>query len=154
MKDNWFEFLLSLFEKTLAQLRAEPEAPSPATLDDQVAEPVSEVFEPLVVTKDQTQVEILRPLSQNAVRVVSVDERVKLTKKSQQFLFRLQRIGILSADMLEIILNQLTFSESRYVGLQETKWAVRKVLMSSMDADQTAFLDLILYQKEDGLALH
>lgn len=154
MKDNWFEFLLSLFEKTLAQLRTEPQTSSSLVSENQAEETSSEVFEPLVVTKNNTQIEILKPLSKEAIRVVSIDERVKLTKASQQFLFRLQQIGILSPDLFEVILNQLTFSESRYVGLQETKWAVRKVLMSSLNADQTAFLDLILYQKEDGLAVH
>ncbi len=81
-------------------------------------------------------------------------EQIKLTKTAQQFLLRMQKYGILSPANTELVLNQLIFSDSRYVGLDETKWTIRNVIADQLDADQMAFLDLVLYQKEDGLATH
>ena len=61
---------------------------------------------------------------------------------------------MLASDVFELIMNQLIFSESRFVTLQETKWSIRNTLANSLDAEQLAFLDLVLYHKEDQLPLH
>ena len=79
---------------------------------------------------------------------------MKLTKASYQFLMRVALWGVLAPDVLELIINQLIFSESRFVTLQETKWTIRSTLANSLDAEQLAFLDLVLYHKEDELPLH
>jgi Smg protein len=79
---------------------------------------------------------------------------VKLTKASYQFLVRIASLGVFAPELFESIINQLSFSDSRFVLLQETKWTIRSTLASSLDAEQLAFLDLVLYHKEDGLPLH
>ncbi|NYQ86079.1 DUF494 family protein, partial [Escherichia coli] len=57
-------------------------------------------------------------------------------------------------DQFESIINQLQFSESRIVTLQETKWTIRNALASSLNEEQLTFLDLVLYQTEDELTIH
>ena len=95
-----------------------------------------------------------RSADTHSMRVFTLEEEHKLTKASHQFLKRLERLGVLSSDVMELIINRLLFSESRFVNLQETKWTIRSTLADSLGADQLAFLDLVLYQKEDGLPLH
>ncbi|KTC66410.1 Uncharacterized protein conserved in bacteria (plasmid) [Legionella adelaidensis] len=153
MKDSLFEMLLSLFEKTLAQLKEtrvmkDQETASLENVDDTQADNT------MVLTKDDLTMNVIKSASIEATRVLTNDERVKLTKASYQFLMRLHNLEIISADELEKILNQLQFSDSRFVGLQETKWIIRNTLADSLAAEQLAFLDLVLYQKEDGLTLH
>lgn len=79
---------------------------------------------------------------------------MKLTKASHQFLMRMKLWKILNPESFEMIMNQLQFSESRIVTLQETKWTIRNALASSLNEEQLAFLDLVLYQSEDELTLH
>ena len=79
---------------------------------------------------------------------------MKFSKASYQFLVRLSSWGVVALDTVETIINQLIFSESHLVSLQETKWTVRNTLASSLDAEQLAFLDLVLYHKEDELLAH
>ncbi len=102
----------------------------------------------------QEEVEIVQSATQHAMRVVSPYESVKLTNASQQFLMRVHKMGLIDSEHRELILNRLANSDSRYVGLQETKWMIRKTLAHGLDNEQMAFLDLVLYQKEDGLMTH
>ena len=67
---------------------------------------------------------------------------------------RMSTWGIISPEALERIVNQLIFSDSRYVHLQETKWTIRNTLADNLAPEQLAFLDLVLYQREDELGLH
>jgi Smg protein len=62
--------------------------------------------------------------------------------------------GIISSETMEVIINQLLFSDSRYVTLSETKWTIRNTLAEHLDAAQLVFLDLVLYRKEDELPSH
>lgn len=146
MKENLFEMLLSLFEKSLAQLKKNSEKPS--------LEP-----EPVDVN-DLDELDIhqhmvcINEANEQSTRVITLIERMKLTKASYQFLVRMKQWGIVNHYVFEAILNQLQFSESRIVSLQETKWTIRNVLAESLEPDQLAFLDLVLYQKEDQLSLH
>ena len=79
---------------------------------------------------------------------------MKLTKASYQFLMRMKLLSIIDVDAFETILNQLQFSESRIVTLQETKWTIRNVLATDLDEEQLAFLDWMLYRTEDELTIH
>jgi uncharacterized protein Smg (DUF494 family) len=143
MKDNLFEMLLSLFEKTLTQLK---ENHIPTIEDHKSDESTSSVI--------TTEVSFVKSAQQHSMRVFTADEQMKLTKASYQFLMRMEALGVITADVLELIINQLLFSEARFVSLQETKWTIRNTLASSLDAEQLAFLDLVLYHKEDQLQLH
>lgn len=152
MKDSLFEMLLTLFEKTLAQLK---ESRAPEGKDPLIEKCQQEnAATPVLINKEEFSVEVIKSASSTAMRVFTLDEQIKLTKASYQFIMRLFNLEVLSPVDLEKILNQLIFSDSRYVGLQETKWIIRNILSQSLSAEQLAFLDLVLYQKEDELPLH
>ena len=144
MKDNLFEMLLTLFEKTLTQLKE-----SHASMSSDEANKDSQA-----TSNAQAYPSFIKPAHPDSIRVFTDFEQIKLTKASYQFLMRLALWGVLAPDLLELILNQLIFSDSRFVSLQETKWTIRSTLANSLDAEQMAFLDLVLYQKEDELPLH
>lgn len=147
MKDNLFEMLLNLFEKTLTQLKESHELKDTNGVDDKQAD---------VHGSSQTgkALTFVKAAHRDSIRVFTYDEQMKLTKASYQFLMRITSWGIVSSDVFELVLNQLIFSESRFVTLQETKWSIRNTLANSLDAEQLAFLDLVLYHKEDQLPLH
>ena len=144
MKDNLFELLLNLFEQSLSQLQKSNQSIDPDTLELN-GEEASDL---------ENQSLYIRTAQLNSTRVFTYDEQMKLTKASYQFLMKMKLLGIIDNDGLELIMNQLQFSESRIVILQETKWAIRNVLSSNLNEEQLAFLDLVLYQSEDELTLH
>ena len=148
MKDNFFEMLLNLFEKTLSQLRKSHTAvlENGANQDNNLGDPTAAGGDGKVV--------FVKEATENSMRVFTEVEQIKLTKTSYQFLMRLGSLGVLSKEMLELVMNQLLFSESRFVGIQETKWTVRHLFSNRLTAEQLAFLDLLLYHKEDKLPLH
>ncbi|KTC76764.1 DUF494 family protein [Legionella brunensis] len=140
MKDSLFEMLMSFFEKSLAQLK-----------EGQTADTDNQELDNASL---ENRTVFVRDAQNTALRVFTEDEQRKFTKASYQFLTRLMLWGIIAQETLELIINQLLFSESRFVTLQETKWTIRNTLADNLDANQLAFLDLVLYQKEDKLALH
>ncbi len=144
MKDNLFEMLLSLFEKTLTQLKEKHASTSKNDIDR----------EKQTDNHVGTDLAFIKSAHRDSIRVFTHQEQTKLTKASYQFLMRVSSRGVVAADVFELILNQLLLSESRFVTLQETKWTIRNTLADSLDAEQLAFLDLVLYHKEDELSLH
>jgi Smg protein len=162
MKDNFLEMLLSLFEQTLTQLKEAyiPELPDElSALNKLNAEQELNQATRVKVSSTsgkKTTIEMLwfRSANSQSTRVFTAEEQLRFTRASQQFLKRLRRLDVLSPDAMELVINRLMFSESRFVNLQETKWAVRNTFAERLSSDQLAFLDLVLYQKEDGLALH
>ena len=152
MKDSLFELLLDLFEKTITQLqeRYPREIPSETEVE---ASPVR-LAAPVIGQKATLQMALLQSASKYSCRILSPDERMRLTKSSYQLLERMSSWGIVSSDVMELILNRLMFSDSRFIQLQETKWTIRSTLAPTLDSEQLAFLDLVLYQKENGLAIH
>lgn len=147
MKNSWFELMLNFFEKTLTHLKEQYESDK-TNVGDLVGSPEAM---PRIV---RVQVEQIKSPQHRSVRVFTPVEQIKLTKASHQFLVRMASWGIVSSETLELIMNRLIFSESRIVSLQETKWTIRNTLAHGLDFDQVAFLDMILYQKEDRLSLH
>lgn len=145
MKDNLFEMLLNLFEKSLTQLQK-----SHKTGDQDSQDLIND--DELLDSTDQAL--HIKSAQHKSTRIFTYDEQMKLTKASYQFLMRMKLWSIIDVDVFELILNQLQFSESRIVTLQETKWTIRNVLASSLNEEQLAFLDLVLYQTEDELTLH
>lgn len=144
MKDNLFELLLNLFEQSLTQLQKKHESADPDSL---------ELHDEDTLHSDKQSLYI-RTAQLNSTRVFTYDEQMKLTKASYQFLMKMKLLGVIDNDGLELIMNQLQFSDSRIVTLQETKWIIRNVLASNLNEEQLAFLDLVLYQSEDELTLH
>ena len=148
MKDNLFELLLNLFEKTIAQLKEKRQATAP---NDESRDAGANLT---VAKRVGVEVQIFKEADDAATRVFTKEEQLKLTKASYQFLMQLQSMGLLSSKSLEIIINRLFFSESRFVSLQETKWTIRNTLEQHLNAEQLAFLELVLYCQEDDVALH
>lgn len=152
MKDSLFELLFNLFEKTLDELKQ-------AQLDDKtqaksVTEQHDDCLTPLIVSKDSVSMELVKEAHKKSIRVLTADERMKLTKASYQFLMRMLAWDVIDASVLELTINHLLLSDSRFVSLQETKWALRGILAETMSAEELAFLDLVLYHNEDGYVLH
>lgn len=141
MKDNLFEMLMSFFEKTLSQIK---ERQSPEINEDDSSEQGLDIH----------GVKIIQAAKRTSMRIFTSDEQMKFTKASQQFLTRMMLWGVLAEEVLEPVMTQLLFSDSRFVTLQETKWTIRNTLAPNLDTVQLAFLDLVLYQKEDELPLH
>ena len=153
MKDSWFEWMLNFFEKTITHLKEQSVAENTDAGDHGLLAEFDESagVVPKIV---RVQVEQLKSPQARSVRVFTPGEQTKLTKASHQFLVRMASWGIVSSETLELIMNRLIFSDSRIVSLQETKWTIRNTLANGLNFQQVAFLDLVLYQKEDRLPLH
>ncbi|WP_133137794.1 DUF494 family protein [Legionella rowbothamii] len=143
MKDNLFEMLLSLFETSLTQLQKNQKS-----ADAEAAAQMNEED-----TADE-QVVLVRAQQPTSTRVFTYDEQMKLTKASYQFLMRMKLWDVINAESFETIINQLQFSDSRIVTLEETKWTIRNVLSANLNEEELTFLDLVLYQTEEELTLH
>lgn len=138
MKDSLFDILLNLFEKTLSHLK-----------HDKALKGQNQ-FNALT---DTNECHIKAPEA-GSFRVFTEPELLRLTKASYQFLVRIMEAKIIQASIMEQIINKIIESDSRYVTLQETKWILRNKLAAHLSSKDLAFLDLILYQKEDGLPVH
>lgn len=147
MKDSLFEMLMTFFEKSLSQI-TEKKPHSDGNYDSNAGEEFDNDSEV------DNQSLIVKPANTQSIRVFTYEEQMKFTKASYQFISRMLLWGVIASEKMEQIINQLLFSESRYVTLQETKWTIRNTLAENLDASQLVFLDLVLYQKEDELALH
>jgi Smg protein len=143
MKDNLFELLLNLFEQSLTQLQKSHQSA------DQLA---TEQEGELITSDDQSL--YIRPAQPFATRVLTYDEQMKMTKASYQFLMKMKLWRVIDSDCFELVMNQLHFSESRIITLQEIKWTIRNILANTLNEEQLAFLDLVLYQSEDEYTLH
>lgn len=144
MKDNLFELLLNLFEASLDQLQKSHhsmEQDSQDLLENQ-----------LQSAEDQSL--FVRCAQEQSMRVFTYEEQMKMTKASYQFLMKMKLLSVLDDHDFEQIMNQIQFSDSRIITLQETKWTIRNVLAVNLNEEQLAFLDLVLYQSEDELTLH
>lgn len=148
MKNSLFDVLMNFFEKTLAQIKsAKSQIDSDYTID------VPSLESDVLIDEDVHNV-VIRRQKQNSIRVFTLDEQFKFTKASYQFIMRLMRLEIISTDIMELVINQLLCSDSAFVTLAETKWAIRSTLEDQLETEELAFLDLVLYQKDDQLPLH
>ncbi|KTD03789.1 Protein Smg [Legionella geestiana] len=147
MKDSLFAMLMTLFEKSLAQFREQ----ASLQMEDSTAA-VTEDTGPLPSATGQYRYHGTR--RDNTIRVITPDEQRKMTRASYQLLMRLQQWGVLTSEAFEQVLDQISFSDSRYVSEQETRWLVRNVLSDCLAPEQLVFLDLLLYQQDDARPLH
>ncbi len=145
MKDHLFEILLTLFEQTLTHLKKTQE---PSIIKEDTG---------FVTTQEQSkglQLEFINSVSPDSLRIFTTAEQLKFTRASYQFLMQFFSTHMVHSATMELIINRLLFSDSRFVSLQETKWMIRNTLAETLNADQLSFLELVLYQKEDRLPLH
>lgn len=157
MKETLFEMLLTLFETTLHRL-AEVSNPEnqhlPAAHDNKTDVKTHPLIRHEKTPHDLYQVLLVKDASPDSMRIYSLDEQFKLSKASYQFLMRLNSWGIISRDVMELIIHRLMLSDSHIVSLQETKWIIRSLLGENLSFDQLAYLDLVLYHKEDAIVRH
>ncbi|OGV26243.1 MAG: hypothetical protein A3F18_06015 [Legionellales bacterium RIFCSPHIGHO2_12_FULL_37_14] len=102
----------------------------------------------------ETNTYFIKESQERSNRILCLQEKIKLTSRSRRFLAQLRCIDIIGERTFELILNQLLFSSSEFVTLNETKWIILQTLESSLNENQLALLNLILYQKEDGITQH
>jgi uncharacterized protein Smg (DUF494 family) len=145
MKNNLFEYLLDLMEKTLSQLH-----------DDKNRAETQTAKVPAVSDSKKTVVKMqhLRSKSEKSLRVFTLPEQYKLTKASYQFINKLFMTGYVAPEIIELIINRLVFSESRFVSLAETKSTIWNTLVDVLDKEQLAFLEKIIYNEQYEGILH
>ena len=148
MKDSLFEILMNFFEKTLTQIKeANPE-------HDPISASSNHTTDLDALLPSNYGSQVLRQRHKESLRIFTPEEQFKFTKSSYQFMVRLMHLELIAPEIIEEIIHQLLFSESPFVTLQEAKWAIRDTLAPRLNQKQLAFLDLVLYQKEDRLPLH
>ncbi|WP_367606277.1 DUF494 family protein [Legionella sp. W05-934-2] len=143
MKTQLFNDLMLLFKQQFKDF-AEFVDIQPPTLSQDNVEPAKEDENPVVVIKEANP---------TSTRVYTPEELMRFTKASHQFLVRLHKMGIFSPDYVEMVINHLLISGSKVISLGETKWFVRDFIREELSDHQLAFLDLVLYQKEDQVSI-
>lgn len=157
MKETLFEMLLTLFETTLHRLTevgSRDHQHKPAAHDEIKSETAHPVVRDEKIPHGAYQVLFLKEAGADSMRIFTPDEQMKLSKASYQFLTRLNSWGIISRDVMELIIHRLLLSDSHIVSLQETKWIIRSLLGENLSFNQLAYLDLVLYHKEDAIVRH
>lgn len=144
MKDNLFEMLIQLFEKALTHVKETSEDKAPQKPGDDLFAGMGD---------DNTSL-ILGNASHESTRVYHEEETKKFTSASHQFLMRFCAMKLVSQEVMELILHQLSLSKDPVISLSELKWSIRKAVSNILDFEQLAYLDLVLYQKEDGILPH
>lgn len=145
MKDNLFELLLNLFEQSLAQLQKNQKTGNQDNTESHEEEQTD---------TEEGQFLYIKPAQQTSSRVLSFNEKIKLSAASSQFLIKMKLWGILDDQMFELVMNQVEHIDSSIINLQEIKWLIRQVLSDHLDEKQLPFLDLVLYQTPDELVAH
>lgn len=157
MKETLFEMLLTLFETTLHRLdevNASANQHEPAAHESSTGLMASSLARHDKVPHDVYHMLLLKEASPHSIRVLTRNEQMRLSKASYQFLMRLHTWGVISRDVMELIIHRLLLSDSHIVSLQETKWVIRSLLADNLTFDQLAYLDLVLYHKEDAIVRH
>lgn len=149
MKDNLLEMLMYFLENNL--LHSQKKNGNTTKSEDSLESESTHSHDEL---NFESETLVIKSPRLNSIRIFTKEEKQRLTKASYQFLMRLIQLDVIAQETLELIINQLIFSESRFVTLYETKYTIRNALAEHIDRKQLALLDLILYHKEDRLPLH
>lgn len=149
MKDNLLEKLMELFNDSLSK---RTKAAKSSDLDRNNVKDNAIDWNELSNIENNTY--FIRESEKKSNRIPCLQEKIKLTSRSSRFLVQLHHMNIIGEKTFELILNQLVFSNSGFVTLNETKWVIFKTLESSLTENQLALLNLILYQKEDEITQH
>lgn len=145
MKENLFELLLNLFEKSLEQIKQCTPSIEDAGTADAVEEKSEQEFSNLIEFKLPEK---------DSERIIIPEERIKMTKAAYQFLIRLNVTEVIGAKHFEQIMNQVLFSDSRIVNLEEMKWLTRNTLENSLDTMQLDVLDNLLFGDAEPITIH
>ena len=144
MKENLFELLLNLFEKSLEQIKQ----------GEFSADYLDNALEDELQGQDFSELIEINMPEKYSERIIIPEERIKITKAAYQFLTRLNLTDLISARHFEHIMNQVLFSESRIVNLEEMKWLTRNILENSLDDGQLELLDRVLFGDDEPVTIH
>jgi len=87
--------------------------------------------------------------SNNNFRIFSASENQKLDITCRDFIFFLQRQGILTAPTRELVIDRAMAIESKQVSIEELQWVCLIVLLSQPDEELAiAHMENIIYQEE------
>lgn len=93
---------------------------------------------------EEETLERVSDASDNSFRIFDEEECVKLNIYCQNFLHRVERLGLLLPKGRESIINQLMESEADYIGFDEVKWTFINSLNATLTERELLFLDFIL----------
>lgn len=141
MTDNLLDTLMDFVEETLTKIK----------------EARSETGEYLVTESNESGIRPYPLLNtskhalthQDSMRIFTSEEKFRFTKMSYQFIMRFMQLRLVEPIIMENIIHQLLHGGSRFISIEETKWAIINTLTNHLDTKQLAFLELILCRKED-----
>lgn len=139
MNDQLFEMLLSLFEQALSQ-RSERQAKTYENedLDD-------ELCPPFLVNQLP---------SEYSTRVLTMTEKLKLTKPALQFLYRMMQAKVLDALHFEEIMHAVLESEYAYVTLANLRQIIHSVLLEFLPSRELLMLEFALNLETMPTTMH
>lgn len=146
MKDSLLEKLMQLFDQSLSKRLKKPKQD---IMNHNEGNHVENWGDLSSIEKNSC---FIKGAQSQSKRILCLQERLKFTKKSHQFIEYLMQLDIIGEKTFELIMNQLLFSDSHFISLNEAKWVVHHTLVDSLDEQQLAFLNMILSLPEDNLA--
>lgn len=131
MKDNLLDTLKDLLLESIENTLSKPENElSNSENNDQ--------------SPDTKTVNKIADPSDKSFRILDEEECVKLNIYCQNFLHRVERLGLLLPTGREAIIDQLMDSEADYIGFDEVKWTFINSLNATLTERELVFLDFIL----------
>lgn len=92
----------------------------------------------------ETQFEYVSAPKAKSFRILDDEECVKLNVYCQNFLLRVERLGLLIPKGREAIIDQLVQYEADSIGFDEVKWTFINSLNTTLTEKELLFLDFIL----------
>lgn len=92
----------------------------------------------LACERDRPPLELSEPARGNTVRIFSDGELARLSTECRGFLFTLERLGILSPQQREIVIERMLALDADELDTEQLKWVVLMVL-SSQPGQELAF---------------
>lgn len=86
--------------------------------------------------------------SDNANRVFTIDESMKLTLGCRSLLTFAEKVGLLSPMTRELVIDELMAMDASVVNKDEAKWVIIKHSEKNLTDEQLAFLDYALTRNE------
>lgn len=122
------------------------------TLSNMASWVASHLQTPLPASSLQHSAETLYYPTQThtGLRVFSHYECLKISKKSREFLIKLEKMGILNPQIRECVIDQLIqfeTEENRAIPLTHTKWVIFQTLFHDAPPVHVAYLEWLLFRK-------
>jgi len=136
MKENIFDVLIYLFENYLDDnIDLQPDSEDIKTELLQAGFEQAEVNNAFNWLEALTEQSNIKPSISSAFRIFCPQEETKLNLECRNFLLFLERTGILTPTIREIVIDRVMAIENETIALDELKWTVLMVLLSQSDDD-------------------